>query len=231
MNPAHAPKRLREDGGIPAVPAMAPPPPEDEESDGEYEEIPAKGPKNMSREVPAVAAITQQHVLPPPQTETVTTNPAPQSEEVKQVPSVDATDDDWLRSRTNRLLDLVDPDDPSFTAARSGPTADDSTHIPVTSGPTGATEDKPFPEHADPAEEEPQDGDNPETVIQKTARLFVRNLPYTATEDNLRSHFAKFGSIEEVRQQLLLESFPSRCLPFRPYDESQIGTAYTQVGT
>jgi multiple RNA-binding domain-containing protein 1 len=35
-------------------------------------------------------------------------------------------------------------------------------------------------------------------AIRESGRLFVRNLPYTATEDDLRTHFEKYGTLEEV---------------------------------
>ncbi|KAH9741642.1 nucleotide binding [Citrus sinensis] len=34
--------------------------------------------------------------------------------------------------------------------------------------------------------------------VLESGRLFVRNLPYTATEDELREHFSKFGNVSEV---------------------------------
>ncbi|XAR56187.1 hypothetical protein NMG60_11036565 [Bertholletia excelsa] len=34
--------------------------------------------------------------------------------------------------------------------------------------------------------------------VLETARLFVRNLPYTTTEDELEEHFGKFGNVTEV---------------------------------
>lgn len=37
-----------------------------------------------------------------------------------------------------------------------------------------------------------------ETDVLETGRLFVRNLPYTASEEDLEEHFRKFGDISEV---------------------------------
>ncbi|XP_059625084.1 uncharacterized protein LOC132268271 isoform X2 [Cornus florida] len=34
--------------------------------------------------------------------------------------------------------------------------------------------------------------------VLETARLFVRNLPYTATEDELEEHFSKYGQVSQV---------------------------------
>lgn len=42
-----------------------------------------------------------------------------------------------------------------------------------------------------------RDGD-PVTSISQTGRLFVRNLPYTATEEDLRAVFAAHGEVEEA---------------------------------
>jgi multiple RNA-binding domain-containing protein 1 len=38
----------------------------------------------------------------------------------------------------------------------------------------------------------------PEESIGETGRLFVRNLPYICTEDDLRREFVKFGPLAEV---------------------------------
>jgi multiple RNA-binding domain-containing protein 1 len=35
-------------------------------------------------------------------------------------------------------------------------------------------------------------------AIRRTSRLFVRNLPYSATQEDLREAFERFGTIEEV---------------------------------
>lgn len=40
--------------------------------------------------------------------------------------------------------------------------------------------------------------DEDEDDVLQTGRLFVRNLPYTATEDDLREHFSKFGSVSQA---------------------------------
>lgn len=199
MDPKRASKKQREDLVAGEV-EMAPPPVEDE-SDGEYEDIPSKEPTVLTKEAPV--AINDENLPLPSQPETLADVSDPELD--KAAPSlapVGATDDDWLRSRTNRLLDLVDPDDPNF-ASRSARAVDESPQIPVTTGPR--TEEGPriqdttvdLPER--PAE--PGDGDTAETLIQKTARLFVRNLPYTATDDSLRTRFEKFGAVEEVRRQ------------------------------
>lgn len=217
MNPGHAPKRPREQDAVSAEVEMAPPPDDDGESDGEYEEIPARSSSKNDPKTARVVA-TDDVSLSQPQMEAATPNP----EVARDAPLVGATDDEWLRSRTNRLLDLVDPDDQSF-AARTAPGTDAPSHIPTSTGPK---EEQPVSDAAvgQPDESaEPGDGDDAESLIHKTARLFVRNLPYAATEDNLRARFEKFGAIQEVCNDFYF-FFCAAC----PYDESQIGTAYTQ---
>ncbi|KAL8236003.1 hypothetical protein R6Q59_017084 [Mikania micrantha] len=46
--------------------------------------------------------------------------------------------------------------------------------------------------------DEPSSSLEDEDDVLQTGRLFVRNLPYTATEDDLRDHFSKFGSMPQV---------------------------------
>ncbi|KAL8839376.1 MAG: hypothetical protein Q9170_001770 [Blastenia crenularia] len=111
-----------------------------------------------------------------------------------EIPS--ATDDDWLRSRTSRLLDLVDDDDSSKPQAEknemqkgrslivaeqrsrsgsvdSGVQAGDNVHLTeIQAAPTSASISD---------------------TIPASNRLFVRNLPYTATEHDIRQHFEHFG--------------------------------------
>nr|XP_043622445.1 multiple RNA-binding domain-containing protein 1 [Erigeron canadensis] len=46
--------------------------------------------------------------------------------------------------------------------------------------------------------DEPSSSLEDEDAVLQTGRLFVRNLPYTATEDDLREHFSKFGNVSQV---------------------------------
>lgn len=47
-------------------------------------------------------------------------------------------------------------------------------------------------------EEEPSPSDNTENLIMRTGRLFLRNLAYTVTEEDLRDITAKYRTVEEV---------------------------------
>ena len=65
--------------------------------------------------------------------------------------------------------------------------------------------------------------DADEITIRESNRLFLRNLPYKATEEDLREHFAAYGELEEVSRT----QFPRRQCIF--HDEHQIGTTYAQA--
>ncbi|KAM0667502.1 hypothetical protein ACQRIU_003367 [Beauveria bassiana] len=126
---------------------------------------------------------------------------APGSEPANEPADVamDATDDDWLRSRTNRLLDLVDPDDISRVVPIEKAECDSLAAQEV-----GNDKEAPHSEqdgtHDDqePLPQQGQDKDLAAEAISKTSRLFVRNLPYSATEDDLREEFEKFGGVDEI---------------------------------
>ncbi|EOA16005.1 hypothetical protein CARUB_v10004134mg [Capsella rubella] len=63
------------------------------------------------------------------------------------------------------------------------------------------------------AQESKADSDD----ILDTGRLFVRNLPYTATEEDLMEHFSKFGDISEVHLVLDKETKRSKGIAYILY--------------
>lgn len=198
-----------DDPGSSAMPNVAVP---EGESDDEYETIPTAKEKQQrkvakpEKEPPAdiVMGDSQDLANTHGDTEKAREDPVPDSGEAShsesqaQPTDAGATDDDWLRSRTNRLLDLVDPDDlpSSGTHEAKGLTTDsDESQQPPNQTSEGQAEvaTKEPEEVASGAKEE-----DPVDTIRRTSRLFVRNLPYTASEDNIRESFEKFGTVEEV---------------------------------
>jgi len=166
------------------------------ESDDEYEAVPKKTKRNISPQISDSQPVDLPEVLNPTVEQSAQTNQA----DGEASNAMDATDDDWLRSRTNRLLDLIDPTDISVLG-------NGSAHMKV------EMISKPMEEAAEPiktaevAEMEDEDpefegfSDKPDPVleaIKANGRLFVRNLPYSATEDDLKEHFKPYGSLEEV---------------------------------
>ncbi|KAI1119230.1 MRD1-like protein [Nemania sp. NC0429] len=109
-------------------------------------------------------------------------------------------DDDWLRNRTNRLLELADEDD---IPARPHPITANPAHQhdsePATVENTDTTDENVAHVQGENAQEDADSGDAATLeAIRKTARIFCRNLPYDATAEDLRTHFERFGEVEEV---------------------------------
>ena len=157
------------------------------ESDGEYEAVPKK-PRKTS---PPKATIQTELVA----VSSIMERPTEGDEAVVAPAAPDATDDDWLRNRTNRLLDLVDPEE--LVHSRVEANANESTVAETTT-------DEPVTNEEPSIEEEEFEGfedEKPDPVIEaikSNGRLFVRNLPYTASEEDLREHFETFGTLDEV---------------------------------
>lgn len=167
----------------------------DEESDDEYDKIVAPASKRQKEDVTVTTPSA-----PAPATESLI-DEAPQlvtEDSGKTVQAADATDDDWLRTRTNRLLDLVDPNDLDLTPIPVRPAPVTKPSKPSTSEDINIDRASPDPVATrEPAAEQDEDK-SPTGQIRRTSRLFIRNLPFKATEAELREHFAKYGEVEEV---------------------------------
>jgi multiple RNA-binding domain-containing protein 1 len=198
--------------GVAAVAANAVP---EEESDDEYEQIPARKEKQRRVDSPEKPLVSGS--LPPQLKEAkvvsddkaqapAVEDPAGSKEATKpnmETQEAAPEDDDWLRSRTNRLLDLVDPDDLERTLVQ-GPSTTETDHaeggdaMEITPADPPAANDEPMVETTVEASGgEPAKDDTLES-IRRTSRLFVRNLPYSATQEDLRAAFEQFGTLEEV---------------------------------
>lgn len=190
-----------QDVEMPSVPVEA-------ESDDEYEEIPARNSKRQKEET--IDEDMPDVVVAAP----VGDQPSAQTEAAINIPqNPDATDDDWLRSRTNRLLDLLDPDDAAALAPKATtsiaqrhkeaslePPATDAAAADDTTG--SIAPDMERPQRSGP---NPQtDADDATQQIHRTARVFVRNLPFKVTETELRQHFEKYGEVDEVSDAVFL---------------------------
>ena len=115
--------------------------------------------------------------------------------------SLAASDADWLRSRTSRLLGLVDDNDLQTTA----PPGDAQTDNAALSEVPELVKEGSVSETSVQMEKEVQiEEDVFENQASGNGRLFVRNLTYTTTEEDLRKHFEDegHGAIGEVSQEL-----------------------------
>ena len=123
-------------------------------------------------------------------------------------PAAPISDVDWLRSKTSRLLGLLDDDEQAEYDASHRKVdheqAADSNRDSRTAGhqSTEPGADKGTGEAVVEKLDVDVDVDN----IRASARLFVRNLSYDTTETDLEPVFAPFGKIEEVSLVSLIPS-------------------------
>ena len=192
------------------VPEVAVP---EDESDNEYQVI-SKKPK-VAAETTAASAPAPATAQPPtaekPTTETDTgaVDAGEAMEDVQEAPAAEqgpVSDVDWLRSRTNRVLELVE-DDEDPTASVSAPqapalqphTAAEAVPVVVEAQPEQPQHEAEQPQEAAPEEED---------KIRETGRLYLRNLHYEVTEDEIREQFSKHGPLEEVSNYLFFLTPP-----------------------
>lgn len=139
--------------------------------------------------------------------------PAPRNEEPEESQQTEqppASDLDWLRARTSRTLGLISDDEQSDEDKNKDakedtesiasdddvpePPAPDNVVTPVTPPATDPSDTEQPTSAA--AQKTKQSAD--EVKILRTGRLFIRNLVYGVTEDDLRAVFSPYGQIEEV---------------------------------
>jgi multiple RNA-binding domain-containing protein 1 len=102
------------------------------------------------------------------------------------------SDADWLRSHTKRTLDVEDAEEAAsdhLENAVAQPGLPDAHNEDVKED--IAQTQKIMPEPGGVALSE-------EDKIRQTGRLYIRNLPFTTTEDELRDHFSRHGALDEV---------------------------------
>ncbi|TGO11799.1 hypothetical protein BTUL_0101g00200 [Botrytis tulipae] len=166
------------------------------ESDDEYQSVPSK-----AKKAPATPIESKASIAPIPST--IVADSSNQADEAMvDAPSnaVEASDDDWLRSHTNRLLDIVDPED-IIPKTQNLDVKDVEEVVAVETKPNTAVEDTVVDEVqvvGEQTENSPSELDATLETIKASGRLFVRNLPYSATEDDLRKHFEQYGALEEI---------------------------------
>lgn len=117
------------------------------------------------------------------------------------------SDDDWLRSRTSRLLGLngEDEDDmgpavPALPSPRHDQLrADDSDFEGFDDDVTTTKQPQLQPDQPEVQDQEQLPAvDETDEKVRASQRLYLRNLSYKVTEDALRSAFDGFGNLGEV---------------------------------
>ncbi|KAK7962290.1 multiple RNA-binding domain protein [Apiospora aurea] len=212
------------------------------ESDDEYEVVPERPAKRVSRQTDQTAASMPSHPSTAKETPTdivpapVTDDGSTQQMEVDEsnepaATTVPATDDEWLRNRTNRLLDLVGDDDISpelLAPSQAGRQEPQKQQTEPAAPPAQASAE--VDEGPEPIPE-PQASGAKDTLqtIRETRRLFLRNIAYTATEDDLKAYLEPFGGIEEVHIPADRSSANNKGLAFVSFAESDSAVAAFQA--
>lgn len=135
--------------------------------------------------------------------------PVPEKDEEKQEaqpedqPQAPVSDSDWLRSKTSRLLGLLDEDEQAAFEQPAAPVDDTPVADSDVGMPNAPRPEKPAVNDSEKAPTAAEVDTNIEN-IRISARLFIRNLSYETRESDLEPLFSPFGKIEEVR---LLYSF------------------------
>lgn len=124
--------------------------------------------------------------------------PAPEETQAGPV-----SDNDWLRSKTSRLLGLLDEEEQEEFESKAVEQKAASPVEPQKKADPPPVEESvpPNTENQGEVEKQPDEvSENDPNIehIRTSARLFIRNLPYDTTESDLESTFVPFGKVEEV---------------------------------
>ena len=172
-------------------------------SDDEYEDVPRKAKRTKVDSSPAEHPPATELTDTEATTAAVADSETPAQEEA--TPQAPVSDADWARSRTSRLLGLLDDDEeeeensrPKARAA-SVSSSDTGDVAPKASGPSKTTDvSAPIAQPAVDEPAQPEENDVEPTGVRASMRLFVRNLPYDVKQEDLQSEFASYGNIEEL---------------------------------
>jgi multiple RNA-binding domain-containing protein 1 len=115
--------------------------------------------------------------------------------------NLDQSDDTWLRSKTARLPEdqernseeLIDDVDDGENVANEEYHVQERSKSEVSKGLQPPSPNSPENQG------EPSLSNTLEDKIRSNGRLYIRNLPFKTTEDDLREHFSSFDSLAEVR--------------------------------
>ncbi|KAK5171195.1 Multiple RNA-binding domain-containing protein 1 [Saxophila tyrrhenica] len=184
-----------------------------DQSDEEYADVPSKPKRSKkdSPDPPQPAESKTEHVPAGGPGEDNEVKDAPEPVEQDAQPAV--TDSDWARSRTSRLLGLLDDDEEdeatnAQTLASRGesPAEDESEPEKGTSNLQPAEEaESALPTPPSEGAEDEGDGSKPEAdvnAVRTSMRLFLRNLPYDIKREDLEAEYERFGHIDEVHVPL-----------------------------
>lgn len=123
---------------------------------------------------------------------------AEDEQDASEAQAAPVSDSDWLRSKTSRLLGLLDEDEQAEFDVKPEEPAASPAKARVEQKPAPVEESEPEDTEMAEAEEQAEEHDPNVELVRNSARLFVRNLPYDTTETDLEPTFSPFGKVDEV---------------------------------
>ncbi|KAH8700570.1 putative pre-rRNA processing protein Mrd1 [Talaromyces proteolyticus] len=141
------------------------------------------------------------------------------------------SDADWLRSKTSRLLGLLDEEEQIELGHPNITSRDENSHeavkVTIRQSPK-APEDEELLEQKETTEERNYNADV--ELIRSSGRLFVRNLAYGATEADLEAIFSSYGKIEEIHVAFDTRTTSSKGFAYIQYiNPSSAVNAYNEL--
>ncbi|KAF2139999.1 uncharacterized protein K452DRAFT_327905 [Aplosporella prunicola CBS 121167] len=169
-------------------------------SDDEYQTVQKKTRRAKSPPNPSVSELEPTPAQQPAEAEAID---GVDQEDEQPVDAQPMSDADWLRSRTSRMLGLVD-DDEDEAVRPSKPASVEASNFSDADEEPQQGDDIDMKDASDVAEptEDHVPVDPTVDSIRSTGRLFLRNLPYSVSEEDIREHFKSMGALEEVHVPL-----------------------------
>lgn len=183
----------------------------------EIQELPSHRKRAKTEEPPTVVEPEQPEpmVIDKTEEEEVQETPEQDNSAEPEVEAAPVSDADWLRSKTSRLLGLLDEEEQDeFDQHKAAVPTTTTTTVPTKAASPASSDDEspqrdeesrtaaiekiaPNTTDVDSITEATPEDPNIE-LIRNSARLFLRNLAYDTTESDLQPIFERFGKIEEV---------------------------------
>ncbi|KAM3425753.1 hypothetical protein BST61_g7684 [Cercospora zeina] len=171
------------------------------ESDDEYEQVPKKTKRTKPDSESAQDTTMRDAAVEVVQADPPSGDPAPEFEQDGGTDKPAVSDADWARSRTSRLLGLLEDEEEESLAAMPDESASED-DTPLRADGQSQREKTPAePESSiptPPAEDDDQQVDQDVQQVRSTMRLFVRNLPYDVKYEDLEAQFEPFDNLEQI---------------------------------
>ncbi|KAJ5876774.1 hypothetical protein N7455_000239 [Penicillium solitum] len=205
----------------------------------EIQELPSHRKKAKTEEPPTVAEPEQPEpmVIDKSEEEEVQETPEQDNSAEPEVEAAPVSDADWLRSKTSRLLGLLDEEEQDeFDQHKAAAPITTTTTVPTKAASPASSDDEspqrdeesrtaaiekiaPNTTDVDSITEATPEDPNID-LIRNSARLFLRNLAYDTTESDLQPIFERFGKIEEIHIAFDTRSTTSKGFAYVQYSDA-----------